>query len=173
MFDVLSLRATSESLTEPDTDAEVSKDGGLGMIWTGRYVLALEPAPSAEDLGWTAGRGTTEQAPCGDLVLATKAFAKQYGIPLRTFHARFNFTQDTAALFILRIPKSPLAELTVNGIPVGREMHMLNQHTMRMRLGSLEYVFQYAEFKQALVKMRVSSAKTGRYQFSTIAKIQR
>jgi len=116
------------------------------MIWTGRYVLALEPAPSAEDLGWTAGRGTTQQALCGDLVLATKAFAKQYSIPLRTFHARFNFAKDTAALFVSRIPKSLLAELTVNGIPVGREMHTLNQHTMRMRLGSLEYVFQYAEF---------------------------
>ncbi len=79
-------------------------------------------------------------------MLATKAFAKQYSIPIRTFHARFNFAYNTAALFISRIPKSLLAKLTVNSIPVGREMHTLNQHTMRMWLGSLEYVFQYSEF---------------------------
>lgn len=61
-------RETSERLTEPDTDAEASSDGGLGMMWTGRYVFTLHPVPSATELRWTVRKGTTEQAPWGDLL---------------------------------------------------------------------------------------------------------
>jgi hypothetical protein len=68
-------RETSESLTEPDTDAEASSGGSLGMIWTGRYVFALEPEPSDPDLGWIVGK-SAEQAPSADLLLSTKTFAK-------------------------------------------------------------------------------------------------
>lgn len=139
-------RETSESLTEPDTDAEASRDCNLGMIWTGSYVFALEPKPLEANLGWAVGKSTADRLPCGDLLLSTKAFAKQYGIPLRTFHARFNLAQDTAAFFVARIAKSPHAELTVNGIPVERQMHVLNQRSMQIRISSLEYVFEYTEF---------------------------
>jgi hypothetical protein len=138
-------RETSESLTEPDTDAEASSGGSLGMIWTGRYVFALEPEPSDPDLGWIVGK-SAEQAPSADLLLSTKAFAKQYNIPLRTFHARFNFALDTGAFFATRITKSPHAELTVNGVLVERQMHTLNQNGMRIRISSLEYLFEYADF---------------------------
>jgi hypothetical protein len=146
-------RETSESLTDPDTDAEsqAGGDAALGMIWSGCYVFALETPPSAPDMGWSLGRGPAEKTPNphdphSDMLLTTRAFAKEYGIPVRTFHARFNFAKDTAAFFLASILTSPRAELSVNGMPVGREMHVLNQHSMRIRLGSLEYAFEYTGF---------------------------
>lgn len=110
-------RETSESLTESDTDAEAASGHGddAGKIWKGSYVFALRSEPSVAQLGWTVGRGpgAGEQASsCGDLVLCTRAFEKQYAehaIPPRTFHARFSFAQDTAAFFVARLTRSPHA----------------------------------------------------------------
>ena len=49
-------------------------------------------------------------------------------------------------LFLASFLTSPRAELLVNGMLVGREMHVLNQHCMRIRLGSLEYAFEYTDY---------------------------
>jgi hypothetical protein len=38
------------------------------------------------------------------------------------------------------------AELTVNGVPVDGRIHVLNHFSIRIRLGLLEYVFEYADF---------------------------
>lgn len=146
-------RETSESLTDPDTDAESQpgRDAALGMIWSGYYAFALDPRPSEPDLGWSAGRGPPEKTPNpndphGDMLLTTRLFAKQHNIAVRTFHARFNFATDTAGFFLTSFLTSPRAELSVNGMLVGREMHVLNQHGMRIRLGSLEYAFEYTDY---------------------------
>ncbi|KAI1133652.1 kinase-like domain-containing protein [Nemania abortiva] len=136
-------RATSESLTEPNTDTELEMRH-LGMIWKGHYVLAFQPAPS--ELGWTAGKRSVERGSSADIVLCTSAFAKRYSLNLRTSHARFNFDLQNGAFFIASLTRSSLAEIAVNGEVVGRQMHVLNQHSMKIRVDSLEYEFRYTNF---------------------------
>ncbi len=135
----------SESPTEPDTDPELEVRH-LGMIWTGRYILEFQPPPSKAEMGWTAGKGPVENGSSANVLLSTRAFAKRHGLELLSFHARFNFDRQNRALFIASMIRSSLAELTVNGEAVGRQMHVLNQHRMKIRVSSFEYVFEYLPF---------------------------
>ncbi|KAL9014351.1 MAG: hypothetical protein Q9173_001000 [Seirophora scorigena] len=134
---------TSESLTEPNTDTE-SYHRELGMIWIGRYLLALESPPSVPNRGYTAGKGPLENTPI-DLLLCTRRFAKRYSINLRNPHARFNFNVDRS-LYIAGCSSSQSAQLTVNGEVTTRRPYHLNQHSMKIRLDKLEYHFQWTGF---------------------------
>lgn len=138
----------SESATELDTDTEIDA-GDLGTVWTGCYVLQLENAPSQPNMGWIAGKG-----PYADISLCTKAFAKRHNLNIRSFHARFNFDVRNGAFFIVSITSSPLAGLGVNGISVTRQLYVLNQHNMKVRVGLLEYNFKYTEYASSDEFMR-------------------
>ncbi len=94
-------------------------------------------------MGWVAGKGPGEKKPYADIFFCTRAFAKRHNLNLRSFHVRFNFDLQNRAFFITSITTSFLAELAVNGVAVGRQMHTLNQHSMKVHVGSLEYDFQY------------------------------
>ena len=135
----------SESPTEPETDVE-KELRHKGMVWTGQYVLGFQLPPSKPDIGWTAGKGPGERRPYADIFFCTSSFAKYHNLNLRSFHARFNFDLHNRVFFICSMTSSSLAELAVNGAGVGRQMHALNQHSMKIRLGSLEYNFQYTAF---------------------------
>ncbi|EQL33202.1 hypothetical protein, variant [Blastomyces dermatitidis ATCC 26199] len=136
----------SESLTEPDTDTEL-ESRHLGMIWKGHYVLGFQHHPSAPNLGWVVGKRVVERGPyAADIFLCTGAFAKRHSLNLRSFHARFNFDLKNRAFFIASITSSPSAGLAVNSEVVGRQIHALNQHCMKIRVNSLVYNFQYTDF---------------------------
>ncbi len=130
----------SDSPTDLDTDTE-TQSRNFGMIWTGSYVLGFDPRPSFPDAGWTAGKG-----PDVDILLSTREFAKQHDPHLRARHARFNFDRDNAALFITKSNRGISTELTVNGVPVDRRIHSLNQYRMSIRISSFEYVLEYSEY---------------------------
>lgn len=135
----------SESITELDTDTEI-ENRNLGMIWTGRYIFQLHPPPSKPDMGWVVGKAPVEKWSYADISLCTRAFAKRHNLDVRSSHARLNFDLQNRALFIASITSSALARLAVNGETVGREKRALNQHNMKIGVGSLEYDFQYTEF---------------------------
>lgn len=151
----LSGRGASESPTEPDTDAEVEAQH-VGMVWTGHYDLRLQTPPLSSEMGWVAGKGPMGKGPHPDIIFCTRAFAKRLGLSLRSFHAGFNFDPQNGAFFVASITRSCLAGLTVNGETVTREMRALNQHSMRIRVDSLEYIFQYTDFasSKGFTKMR-------------------
>ncbi|KAK3385780.1 kinase-like domain-containing protein [Podospora didyma] len=134
----------SETLTEPDTDTEKQLPG-LGMVWVGCYLLGLQSPPAVPERGWAAGKGPLENMPI-DLLLYTRSFAKSHDISLRNPHARFNFFVESNGLFIIGCSRSPSAQLTVNGDAVTRLPYHLNQHSMKIQLGKLEYHFQWTEF---------------------------
>lgn len=136
---------TSDSLTELDSDNEIDSQH-LGMVWTGCHTLQLQLPPSTPDMGWTAGRSSLEKGPYADIFLCTKAFAKRHCPNLQSFHTRFNFDPQNRAFFIASITSSPLVGLTVNGDAVGRQMYALNQHSMKVRVDSLEYIFRYTDY---------------------------
>lgn len=136
----LSEAETSESLPEPDTDAE-EQNQDLGLIWTGHYLLDLEYPPSTPAKGFTAGKGPLEGVPI-DLLLCTKAFVKRFGINLRNPHARFNFFPNHRGFYVVDCSRSRLAQVTVNGETAHQRPYHLNQHSMAIRLDKLEYVFQ-------------------------------
>ena len=130
----------SDSPTELDTDTE-AQSKNLGMIWTGSYVFGFKPVPFLPDVGWTAGKG-----PDVDIILSTREFAKQHDPHLRSRHARFNFDRDTGAFFVTKFHRAMSAELAVNGLPVDRRIHSLNQHRMSIRISSFEYVLEYSGY---------------------------
>lgn len=134
----------SESLTELDTDTE-ERFRKLGMGWVGSYLLDTEPPPLAVERGWTAGKGPMDKMPF-DLLLCTRPFAKEYEINLRNPHARFNFLPETRSFYIIGGSRSSLAQLTVNGNPAARQPYHLNQHSMQVQFGKLEYCFQWTEY---------------------------
>jgi hypothetical protein len=72
-------------------------NSGPGMIWTGRYVFALKPNPSSPDYGWTAGKDGTG-VPC-DLLLSTKAFAKQQQNPSTDLPCSIQLCEGHGSLF--------------------------------------------------------------------------
>ncbi|KUI64269.1 putative endopolygalacturonase D [Cytospora mali] len=122
-----------EDLTEPGTDSE-NDLRELGSIWTGHYILHLSHRPSTPEMGWIAGKGPTEKGPYADIFLCTRSFAKRYSLKLRSFHFRFNFDRQKRSL---------VHSVTVNDVEVGRQIHSLNQYSMKIRVGLLEYDFQY------------------------------
>ncbi|KAL8905547.1 MAG: hypothetical protein Q9207_002573 [Kuettlingeria erythrocarpa] len=111
---------TSESLTEPNTDTE-SQHQELGMIWTGRYLLALESLPSVPNWGYTVGKGSLENTP-------------------------FDLLPLHASLYVAGCSSSQSAQLTINGEVATRRPYHLNQHSMKIRLDKLEYDFKWTEF---------------------------
>jgi hypothetical protein len=133
----------SDSPTDINTDTELESQS-LGMIWTGCYVFALHSAPADPNIGWTAGKGNGV-----DICLSTIQFAKKYDANLRAGHARFNFNRDGGSFFIAKLTRSPNAQVTVNGEPVDSQMHTLNQHRMRIRISSLEYVLEYSPYARS------------------------
>ncbi|KAI5865840.1 kinase-like domain-containing protein [Durotheca rogersii] len=135
---------SSESSSDSDTDVK-SKNRYQGMVWTGRYVLGLQLPPYEPDVGWVAGKGLGGNKPYTDIFFCTTAFSKRHNINLRSSHVRFNFDQDNRAFFVSSMTSSHLARLAVNGVTVGRELHALNQHNMKIQLGLLEYDFQYTD----------------------------
>ncbi|KAI1737827.1 kinase-like domain-containing protein [Xylaria scruposa] len=134
---------TSESLTELNTDVELDTKH-LGMIWKGHYTLDLQHEPFAPDMGWTAGKRSVGRGT--DIILCTTSFAKRCSLNLRSSHVRFSFDRENGAFFIASLTSSSLAEVTVNGDKIGRRMHVLNQHRMKIRVGLLEYEFRYSDF---------------------------
>jgi hypothetical protein len=109
------------------------------------YLFTLDSPPFRPFLGYTAAKGPLENIPT-DLLLCTKSFARWHGINLRNPHARFNFFPDNKGLYIAGCFSSQLAQLTVNGEEVRRKPYHLNQHSMNIGFGKLEYVFQWTEF---------------------------
>jgi hypothetical protein len=73
-----------------------------------------------------------------------------YAVTLSRPHMRcnadINFDLQNRAFFITSITSSPLAGLAVNGETVSRQMNTLNQHSMKVWVDSLEYIFQYTDF---------------------------
>jgi hypothetical protein len=131
----------SESLTEADTDTEEQLQE-LGKVWTGSYLLDFPPI--VPERGWSAGKGPLENVPI-DLLLCTRAFAKEYDIDIRNPHARFNFFLESAGFYIIGCSRSSLAQLTVNGDTAARQRYHLNQQNMKIQLSKLEYCFRWTE----------------------------
>lgn len=134
----------SETLTEPDTDNEEQLQE-LGRVWTGSYRLGLDLPPTVPERGWAAGKGPLENMPI-DLILCTRAFAKEYDLNLRNPHARFNFVPLRAEFYIIGCSRSSLAQLMVNGDAVARQQYHLNQHSMIVQVSKLEYRFEWTAF---------------------------
>lgn len=132
----------SEDMTELDTDYEVEVRP-LGLIWKGFYSLELQHPPDSPDLGWILGKKTAGKKSIADIVLCNNVFARHHNLNIRSAHARFNFNKDNGAFFIASITRSPMAKVTVNGEAVGRQIHVLNQHKMKIWIESLEYDFKY------------------------------
>ncbi|KAI0548115.1 hypothetical protein F4679DRAFT_333699 [Xylaria curta] len=103
-------------------------------------------------MGWTAGKRSGGRGSSADIILCTTRFAKRHSLNLRSSHARFSFDRDNGAFFIASLTSSSLAEITVNNEAVGRRMHALNQHSMRIQVGSLEFYYE-----------RISSQPDGTY----------
>ena len=126
------------------------KDIGYGMIWAGYYVFSLDMLPNNPNVGWVAGR-----SPDIDLPLATGSYLQKgcVGSELYDCHSRFNFHRETAAFYVARDSSrsdhAELAALTVNGKPVNAGGHTLNQFSMNLRIGSLEYLFEYTKFARS------------------------
>jgi hypothetical protein len=137
---------SSDSLSDAEGDVAISNTRDLGMIWTGRYLLSFEPGPLDPEFGWTAGK----QQGHVDLLLCTTTFDKVHGVNLRSMHARFNFDRDNRAFFIAgkSDPRRRVAKLSVNGDVVSGKQHTLNQHSMPITFGQLNYVLQYTDWAE-------------------------
>ena len=135
----------SESLTELDTDTEIEARP-LGMIWKGFYRLELQHPPTAPDLGWILGKKPIGRKSVADIILCNSVFARNHSLNIRSSHARLNFNKENGAIFIASISSSSSTRVTVNGEVVRRELHVLNQHQMKIWINSLEYDFKYTNF---------------------------
>ena len=137
--------AFSESSTEIDTDVEDIKPSG--MIWTGCYTFNIDPdnVPGDCSKGWTAGKGAPETVV--DFLLTTNGRQPD----IRSQHAMFNFHRSTGYLYLVsRASSNGRSPVTVNGHDIARGMtYSLNQKAMKIRLGTLEYVFDYTDFSNS------------------------
>jgi hypothetical protein len=132
----------SDSPTDPDTDTE-NHQKHYGMIWTGWFAFDLAVAPGERTTGWTVGSGRKNVHI--DYPVVTRSLATG----VRGYHARFNFHQNTGHLFISKVSRVRDAEVIVNGKGVScGEQFTLNQNSMNIRLGRLEYEFRYTDFGQ-------------------------
>jgi hypothetical protein len=133
--------ALSESSTEIDTDVE-DRVKPSGMIWTGCYTFDMGSLPADHSRGWTAGK----EAPGTEVDFLLTTNGRQSDI--RGRHVIFNFHQSTGYLYIVsRASSSGRSPVSVNGHEVPRGMtYSLNQQRMKIRLGTLEYVFEYTDY---------------------------
>ncbi|MCJ1313872.1 hypothetical protein MMC25_007552 [Agyrium rufum] len=134
----------SGTSTELDSEREDDKDR-YGMIYTGHYTLDLSIPPNEPDNGWIAGRSSA-----GVDVEFSIEFNPNPVIRAR--HALFNIHVETDQLCILsRVSNSGPSQVSVNGHSISRgTKYALNQALMRIRLGPLEYLFDYTEFGRTI-----------------------
>jgi hypothetical protein len=137
--------ALSESSTEIDTDVEDIKPSG--MIWTGCYTFNIAPdsVPADCPKGWIAGKGAPEAVV--DFLLTMNGRQPD----IRSQHVMFNFHRSTGYLHLVsRASSNGRSPVGVNGHDIPRGMtYSLNQKDMKIRLGTLEYVFDYTDFSMS------------------------
>ena len=119
---------------------------GKNVIYPAHYIFSLDKPPTNSRDGWTADTSSES-----DLVLVYAPSLKKMSFGgIWENHIAFNFHRETGAFCVVRKSSSikdiNLAELTVNGKPVVSGSHELNQHSMNIRIGSFEYLFEYTPF---------------------------
>ena len=157
----------SQTPTEPDTETELESKH-LGMVWSGHYIFDLTALPFEPESGWTAG--TNRKNEQIDFVLTTK----QISARVRTYHARFNFHPHTGFLFVSKVSRAITAEIAVDGIQVQRgQLYGLNQSSMTIWIGQLQYIFQYLDFASspAFYKDHQNYMKDQLTEFTSISSI--
>jgi hypothetical protein len=139
---------TSETVPDPDSEVE-AEFREKGLVWHGHFLLGFDPGPFDPAFGWTVGKRQVDNASHNaDLLLCTRSFAKQHGIDLRHFHARFTFAADTRGLVTALCSRRPDARLAVDGVQVRGRSHLLNKYKMSISFGKLEYELAYTSFAQ-------------------------
>lgn len=146
----LRLRETQNELegeasdTGSETDAEVTKaPEAMGRVTNGYYAFDLKRHPEEPEIGWTAGKGRDTSNV--DLIITTK----QRRDAIRGIHVIFNFSPKTGFLTISsKVGSHSDGLVTVDGQSLQRgETSALNNHHMKIRLGLLEYDFQYEDLR--------------------------
>lgn len=130
----------SDSPTDVNTDTE--KDlKHHGMIWFGWFTFDFDTPPSKSSTGWAVGKG--RRGYNIDFTITTQ----QFSASVRGYHARFNFHATTGYIYISKVSREPSAEVLVNGKNMrSGEQVCLNKNPTDIRLGNLEYKFQYTDF---------------------------
>lgn len=117
------------------------------LVWSGHYLFSFDSIEPGSQVGWQAGKGSQN-----NLRLASPSFAKQHDPSLRSIHVRFNFDTSNRAFFLARGSRRSDVEVAVNGesITLADVKHYLNQHQMKIKISSMDYVFQYSAFAQTV-----------------------
>jgi hypothetical protein len=146
----------SDESTEPDTDTEPRWKEDRS-IWTGYYFFDFEPRPKGTST-WTVGKGRDD--PTGvELKLSTTHSARDRQNGVHGKHAQFYFSPTTGFLCIAK--RAGLrAELSRNGKSLSG-VSALNQDSIQLRIGNLEYNFQYTDYA------RTSKYENRRAEFVT------
>ncbi|MCJ1368626.1 hypothetical protein MMC16_007770 [Acarospora aff. strigata] len=139
--------ADSDTPTEPDTDTE-QENARSASVWTGQYIFDLSIKVTKPLIGWVAGKGRPEDPLAHDDVelFLTSSLERREGV--RGRHARFNFNQGTGFFGVARASRAVM-ELTVNGEPVSHSIFAFNQSHAKLRIGYLEYHFEYTEYARS------------------------
>ena len=114
--------------------------------WNAHYTFTFDKGPKDPKIGWIAGKAQES-----DLILATDESYKDISLDkIWLCNAVFNFRPQTGAFCIESDSSSSgnadVAEITVNGRLVTSNGHDLNQHSMNVRIGPFEYLFEYTPF---------------------------
>jgi serine/threonine protein kinase len=131
-------RANNDSATDSGTDGEA--DPQKLALWQGQYIFTLEQPPARPAVGWFAGKGRKGED--ADFMLSLRDRNKD----IRGRHARFSFNKETRFLCVARASPA-VAELYVDGYPVISTV-ALNRSHARIRMGSLEYSFEYTDYSR-------------------------
>lgn len=129
----------SDTPTEPDTDNE-QELRHLGVVWAGYYQFDLDCPPADPQIGWTVGKG--REGMSIDFLVTTRNISHE----VKGYHARFNLHPNTGYLYISKTSGAVTTKVAVNGNDVScRQAYALNQTPMNIRMGQLEYTFEYTE----------------------------
>ncbi|KAI4141430.1 MAG: hypothetical protein L6R39_005332 [Caloplaca ligustica] len=131
----------SDTPTEADTDTENFRREAY-PIWIGHYKFDLATGKPGSSNGWVAGKGR-DREPEGVQLLLVAGLGRKSTI--RGRHARFALSHQSGYLYVVR-GSSAIMDLSVNGESLGQGPYVLNKSSVRLRLGSLEYLYQYTDY---------------------------
>lgn len=141
---------TSESSSDVEMGGEDDEDHrAAGMIWTGCFAFDLDSAtiPSQAQFGWTVGKGRPKGVST-DFILVDWRFAREYEVVIHGIHAKFNFYADNAMFSLSKTNRRADAEVTLEGQPVDLKPAMLSKSRMAVRIGQLQYWFEYTDYSR-------------------------
>ncbi|KAJ9634541.1 hypothetical protein H2199_008998 [Coniosporium tulheliwenetii] len=130
--------ADSDTPTEPDTHTE-NERARDASVWTGQYTFDLSIVPEKPMIGWVAGRGrgrADDSAP-----------VKRLGYSSLPPSGGITFV--TSIFTVARASGASTLFLTVNGTSVSSSPFAFNQNDAKLRIGDLEYQFEYTEYARS------------------------